>query len=294
MRRFEFVEGTSAKFWMAEVEGTNFIVVYGRLGTPGQRKEKAFPSEDGARKELDKKIAEKLREGYHEVAADAAASAPTGAKGAAAASAKLSLPVRGNAPRAEPARVAAAAKALTSLAESAGRRSWVVRRAADEARKTVRALGTVDPAGIPELSRPFETLLSLAVAPKGHKRLPLETVCALLGELDLAAFERALTAWKDAPAGVPGAVVLRALAKQRESLDEAELALRLGVLLTVRPDRGGTASKHGVAKRFAKHVKPHLEAYLVGKGGRLRAHLDAIETKGDGTLGSIVSALKTA
>jgi len=50
MRRFEFVEGTSAKFWMADVEGVNFIVVYGRLGTPGQRKEKAFPTEEGAQR----------------------------------------------------------------------------------------------------------------------------------------------------------------------------------------------------------------------------------------------------
>ena len=99
MRRFEFVEGTSAKFWMASVEGATFIVVYGRLGTDGQRKEKAFPSEDAARRELEKKINEKLREGYHEVAAGAAGAAPPSsggpkAKGAAAAAPRLALPPR--------------------------------------------------------------------------------------------------------------------------------------------------------------------------------------------------------
>jgi predicted DNA-binding WGR domain protein len=295
MRRFEFVEGTSAKFWMASVEGANFIVVYGRLGTPGQRKEKAFPSEDGARKELDKKIAEKLREGYHEVAADAAASAPAGAKGAAAASAKLSLPQRGRAPRADKALIERAAASLDTLAKSAGRRSWVVQRAADRARRDVRSLGTVDPATIPALSGPFDALVALAAAPKGHKRIPLSVVCSLLAELDVAAYEKATAAWKSSIAPTaPIAKVVDAMVKQRDAIEDAELALRVGVLLAQRPGRAGTVSKHGVARRFAKDVKPHLESYLVSKGGRIRGHLDAIETKGDPTLAAVVSALKSA
>ena len=69
------VEGTSAKFWQAESSGTTFIVEFGRLGTKGQRKEKDFPNEDAAKKELAKKIAEKLREGYSEVATTGADSA---------------------------------------------------------------------------------------------------------------------------------------------------------------------------------------------------------------------------
>ncbi|HEY0097282.1 MAG TPA: WGR domain-containing protein, partial [Archangium sp.] len=56
MRRFEFVEGTSAKFWMADVQGHTFIVVYGRLGTEGQRKEKEFPDAEGARREYERKV----------------------------------------------------------------------------------------------------------------------------------------------------------------------------------------------------------------------------------------------
>src|SRR5688572_29295010 len=118
MRRFEFVEGTSAKFWMAGVEGSNFVVVYGRLGTSGQRKEKAFPSEDAAARELEKKIAEKLREGYCEVSAagaPGAAAPPPGAKGAAAASVKLDLPPRGTPGEPTPERIKAATDALAAL-----------------------------------------------------------------------------------------------------------------------------------------------------------------------------------
>jgi predicted DNA-binding WGR domain protein len=35
VRRFEFVEGKSAKFWQAEAVGATFIVEFGRLGTKG-------------------------------------------------------------------------------------------------------------------------------------------------------------------------------------------------------------------------------------------------------------------
>ncbi|NMO18398.1 WGR domain-containing protein, partial [Pyxidicoccus fallax] len=76
MRRFEFVEGTSSKFWEPELKGSTFIVTFGRIGTSGQRKEKAFPDEAAARREYEKKVAEKLREGYREVTAGDAAAAP--------------------------------------------------------------------------------------------------------------------------------------------------------------------------------------------------------------------------
>ena len=48
MRRFEFVGGTSAKFWMAEVVGKTFSIVFGRLGTDGQRKDKDFATPEAA------------------------------------------------------------------------------------------------------------------------------------------------------------------------------------------------------------------------------------------------------
>jgi predicted DNA-binding WGR domain protein/HEAT repeat protein len=72
VRRFEFVEGNSAKFWECSVEGSSFVVTYGRLGTAGQRKEKDFPSPADAHKERDKKVAEKLKEGYVEFTGQAA------------------------------------------------------------------------------------------------------------------------------------------------------------------------------------------------------------------------------
>ncbi|MFP2907409.1 WGR domain-containing protein, partial [Pyxidicoccus sp. 3LFB2] len=75
MRRFEFVEGTSSKFWEPELNGSTFIVTFGRIGTAGQRKEKAFPDEAAARREYEKKVAEKQREGYREVTAGAEAPA---------------------------------------------------------------------------------------------------------------------------------------------------------------------------------------------------------------------------
>ncbi|NNB87716.1 WGR domain-containing protein, partial [Corallococcus exiguus] len=76
MRRFEFVDGNSSKFWMPEVQGANFIVTYGRIGTAGQRKEKAFPDEEAALREYNKKVAEKVREGYAEVSTGEAPPAP--------------------------------------------------------------------------------------------------------------------------------------------------------------------------------------------------------------------------
>lgn len=48
MRRFEFVEGTSARFWEVESRGDVLIVRFGKLGAAGQTKEKAFPSADAA------------------------------------------------------------------------------------------------------------------------------------------------------------------------------------------------------------------------------------------------------
>lgn len=61
-----FQEGSSNKFWNATVEGTSFIVHYGRIGTDGQKSEKKFDSAAEAEKAYDKKLAEKLKEGYRE------------------------------------------------------------------------------------------------------------------------------------------------------------------------------------------------------------------------------------
>ena len=72
MRRFEFVEGTSNKFWEISVEGDSVTVRFGKVGTNGQSQTKTFASESEAKAQHDKQIAEKLKKGYVEVGAVAA------------------------------------------------------------------------------------------------------------------------------------------------------------------------------------------------------------------------------
>jgi predicted DNA-binding WGR domain protein len=285
MRRFEFVEGTSAKFWMAEVQGNTFIVVYGRLGTEGQRKEKEFSDEEGARREYERKVAEKLREGYHEVSTGSAPAAK-GAKGAAAAAPKLSLPprVRGGKPTA--AQVTAAAEALTLLDSRAGGRSWKVALQARRARRALRALGGVDPASHAALGPVFTSLMAKVVAPQGEPRLPLWVALELLSTLDASAFLRTLEQWKRAPAGVPAQAAIGLLSRQAEVLGEPELALRLGSLLEERP----RASGEGWEKRWSA-LRPHVEGHLVAGGSSLPALLRSLEAGGDARLAERLSRL---
>jgi len=72
MRRFEFVDGTSRKFWEIDLHEKSFEVRWGRLGTDGQSQTKSFPSADKAKSTHDKLVAEKLGKGYSEIGASAA------------------------------------------------------------------------------------------------------------------------------------------------------------------------------------------------------------------------------
>ena len=65
-RTFTFQQGTSDKFWTIEVSGTEHTVHYGRIGTAGQVKTKAFADEAKATASAEKLIAEKLAKGYVE------------------------------------------------------------------------------------------------------------------------------------------------------------------------------------------------------------------------------------
>jgi uncharacterized protein (TIGR02996 family) len=67
MPRYEFVEGSSNKFWEIEREGNSFTVRYGKVGTNGQTSTKEFGSEAETKKEYDKMIASKTKKGYREV-----------------------------------------------------------------------------------------------------------------------------------------------------------------------------------------------------------------------------------
>ena len=66
-RRFEYVAGTSNKFWEIEVSGAEVIVRFGRNGTHGQSSTKTFGNEAAATKHADKLITEKIGKGYVEV-----------------------------------------------------------------------------------------------------------------------------------------------------------------------------------------------------------------------------------
>ena len=65
-RRFEFVEGSSNKFWEVWVEGSNVFTQYGRIDSKGQTTIKDYSDDVAARKAADKLIAEKTGKGYVE------------------------------------------------------------------------------------------------------------------------------------------------------------------------------------------------------------------------------------
>ncbi len=67
MKRFEFIEGGSKKFWEIGQTGCDLTVRYGRIGTNGQTQTKTFPDEARTTREVQKLITEKVKKGYTEV-----------------------------------------------------------------------------------------------------------------------------------------------------------------------------------------------------------------------------------
>ncbi|MBY0228504.1 MAG: WGR domain-containing protein [Gemmataceae bacterium] len=65
-RRFEFVEGSSSKFWEVWTEGSKMYTQYGRIGSTGSITEKPCADEAAARKAAEKLIGEKTGKGYKE------------------------------------------------------------------------------------------------------------------------------------------------------------------------------------------------------------------------------------
>lgn len=93
-RYFEQVEGDSEKFWEVQIQnGSRVIVRFGRIGSAGQTREKAFESDDDASAEVQRLVAEKTQRGYVERAL-AVAPAPAPRRSAmAGATAPVTLPV---------------------------------------------------------------------------------------------------------------------------------------------------------------------------------------------------------
>ena len=65
-RTFEFVGGSSRKFWEVTLVGATLTVRFGRIGTIGQSQSKTLADSEKARDELGKLIAEKIKKGYTE------------------------------------------------------------------------------------------------------------------------------------------------------------------------------------------------------------------------------------
>ncbi|MGH7193000.1 MAG: DNA ligase [Candidatus Saccharimonadales bacterium] len=67
VRRFEYCEGNSAKFWEIVIQGAAVTVRFGRIGTAGQTQAKTLADADAAERHAEKLIAEKTTKGYSEV-----------------------------------------------------------------------------------------------------------------------------------------------------------------------------------------------------------------------------------
>lgn len=68
-RYFEFVGGTSAKFWEVGVCDNDVTVRFGRIGTQGQTQIKTFPDATAAARHADRLITAKTAKGYLEAVA---------------------------------------------------------------------------------------------------------------------------------------------------------------------------------------------------------------------------------
>ena len=68
-RRFEYVAGTSSKFWEIAVYGSAVTVRFGRIGTDGQSQSKSLVSAAAAKIHAEKLIGAKIRKGYREALA---------------------------------------------------------------------------------------------------------------------------------------------------------------------------------------------------------------------------------
>jgi predicted DNA-binding WGR domain protein len=73
VRRFEFVGGSSSKFWEVSVSDKEVTVCFGRIGTAGQKQTKSLPTEAKATDHAEKLIREKTAKGYKEVSSPKAA-----------------------------------------------------------------------------------------------------------------------------------------------------------------------------------------------------------------------------
>jgi DNA ligase-1 len=65
-RYFEFVKGTSSKFWEIVLKGKTVTTRYGKIGSAGRSTTKAFADAAAAKKFAQKIIGQKTKAGYAE------------------------------------------------------------------------------------------------------------------------------------------------------------------------------------------------------------------------------------
>jgi predicted DNA-binding WGR domain protein len=269
MRRFEYKDAKSNKFWTIDLRGRSFWVTFGRIGSAGQTQVKEFADEAEARKEHDKLIREKTGKGYVEVAAGPpSAAAPTPAPAAPKAAAPPAPPA--------PAPVAPAAAERTFVhKEGTSHKFWAVSR--QGADLTVR-FGKVGSAGQTQLKRfPDE-----AKAVAEHDKLIREKLGK--GYAEVAA--SSLPAPSATPAAPKKVTVRRdfrseLLALLAEPIDDATLRARLEELFDRERQQSGDWRLAGffhlwgptVYRRspavFGPFLREHLRARptWVGRGG---------------------------
>ncbi len=65
-RYFDFIGGSSAKFYEVGTSGNEVTIRFGRIGTEGQTQVKTLPDADAAMQHADRLIDSKLAKGYRE------------------------------------------------------------------------------------------------------------------------------------------------------------------------------------------------------------------------------------
>jgi len=101
MRRFEYLDDKSAKFWEIEQSERDLTIRWGRIGTAGQNQTKNFADAAKAGAVMTKLIGEKTGKGYAEVGAAAGAAIGTALPKAAAVKPAPAVPATGETPPAE-------------------------------------------------------------------------------------------------------------------------------------------------------------------------------------------------
>ena len=96
-REFEYADGKSFKFWKIQLQDSDVLTQYGRIGSTGQETKKNFGTPEKAQKEYDKLVKEKLGKGYFEKSAAIAPAEKSDAKTSSTKTAEVEAAAKGTA-----------------------------------------------------------------------------------------------------------------------------------------------------------------------------------------------------